>query len=214
MALETYGAHSHPKYSEYSQILHRESGKMLRICENLMLDGLSNEPKQREKTKASAEEAIKRTIEMYSRMAQERGVSLKTEIDPAFPTLNIDPDVLESVLDNLMSNAIKFTPRGGSVTLRAMLASGGAVILVISDTGVGIGASDRGADAAKTSATCGVHGDSGFGLGLAIVRRQLERCGATLSLGRLSGPGTEWIIRFPPDLVTGREAGNQLASRA
>lgn len=204
LALERYGPHSHPKYSEYSKIVHRESSKMLRICENLILDGSPDVSEKQEKLRTSAEEAINRTIELYSLMARKRGVSLKTEIDPAFPVLNVDKDVLESVLDNLVSNAIKFTPRGGSVTLRAKLERGGAVILVISDTGVGLDSSDRITDVTKPSSSRGVHGDTGSGLGLGIVRRELERCGAKLVLRRKSAPGTEWVVRFPPDLIVAR----------
>jgi signal transduction histidine kinase/CheY-like chemotaxis protein len=145
--------------------------------------------------------------------ADARGV--KTELragDEAVEVLG-DPDRLQQVVWNLVSNAIKFTPRGGTVTL-AVTRTGSAVALEVSDTGQGIRPEflprifDRFAqqDASTSRA------QSGLGLGLSITRHLVELHGGTITAHSPGeGQGATFHVEIP--MIAVRELKEQLADR-
>jgi signal transduction histidine kinase/ActR/RegA family two-component response regulator len=130
--------------------------------------------------------------------AEARQVSLVTEFGGAFPTMG-DPDRLQQVLWNLITNAVRFTPSGGSVTVSIARADDTDTIEV-RDTGAGIEPQFipfmfepfRQADAASTRS----HG--GLGLGLTIVRRLTEMHGGTVSVASDgAGKGATLTVKLP-----------------
>ena len=121
--------------------------------------------------------------------AEAKSVTLLQEVAPDLPPLEADPKRLHQILNNVLSNAIKFTPEGGAVTLRCAAEVRG-ITIEIEDTGIGI-APDflpyvfdrfRQADSRATRA----HG--GLGLGLAIARHLVEQHGGTIE-ARSEGTG-------------------------
>jgi PAS domain S-box-containing protein len=135
--------------------------------------------------------------------ADARGVRLEAHIAVDLPPIEADPKRLHQVLNNVLSNAIKFTPRGGSVALRCRVEDGWMAIDV-HDTGVGI-APDflpyvfdrfRQADSRATRE----HG--GLGLGLAIARHLVEQHGGDIQ-AHSDGPGSGATIsiRLRPSLA-------------
>ena len=134
----------------------------------------------------------------FTRRASEKDLALSvTAPDDTFTS---DRQLLELILQNLMDNAIKFTPSGGRVAC-AIERQGATVRLRVSDTGCGIPREDRTrvferfyqADASRT------HSDEvrGTGLGLAIVKHACERLGATVSLESELGRGTPVTVLVP-----------------
>lgn len=113
--------------------------------------------------------------------AQAKGVRLHSIIDPGIPPVAGDPDRLQQVLWNLLSNALKFTPRGGRVQVRLQRVNS-HVEISVSDTGLGIRPDFlpyvferfRQAESPATRKT------GGLGLGLAIVRHLIEMHGGTV----------------------------------
>jgi signal transduction histidine kinase/CheY-like chemotaxis protein len=131
--------------------------------------------------------------------ADARGVRVETAFDPAAPPVAGDPDRLQQVVWNLISNAIKFTPGGGRVEV-ALERRGPEVAVRVTDTGVGIDPAFlphvferfRQADGTVTR----VHG--GLGLGLAVVKHLVELHGGTVhaeSAGR--GQGASFTVLLP-----------------
>jgi signal transduction histidine kinase/DNA-binding response OmpR family regulator len=114
------------------------------------------------------------------------------------PTLNADPMRLMQVLTNLVTNAIKFTPEGGRITVRTQLA-GSAVRFEVEDNGVGIPASEHGriflaftqVDMSDTRQKGGV------GLGLSIVKALVEAHGGELGLESEEGRGSTFWFTLP-----------------
>ena len=131
--------------------------------------------------------------------ADAKGVEVRAEIDPATVTVMGDPERLQQVVWNLLANAVKFTRRGGGVTVE--LRRGGAhAEVVVSDTGRGITADFlphlferfRQADSRFTRE----HG--GLGLGLAIAREIVEFHGGTIQASSPGeGKGSTFIVRLP-----------------
>jgi PAS domain S-box-containing protein len=131
--------------------------------------------------------------------ADAKGVQLTTVFDPGAETVMGDPDRLQQVAWNLVSNAVKFTPAGGRVELRLHPVDS-HVELVVSDTGAGIRADFlpfvferfRQGDAGTTRKT------GGLGLGLAIVRHLVEMHGGTVHAASPGeGKGATFAVRLP-----------------
>lgn len=144
---------------------------------------------------------IEDTLTGFSLMAGENGVNLEKAISGTDVqlTINADPDRLSQVLNNLVSNALRYTPRGGSICLKAEPSAGG-VILVVEDTGSGIPAEDlpyvfdRFWKAEKSRSR---HEGTGSGLGLAIARQLVQAHGGTIKVESQAGKGTRFTISLP-----------------
>jgi two-component system, OmpR family, sensor histidine kinase TctE len=105
------------------------------------------------------------------------------------------PALMGQLLDNLIDNALRYTPAGGSVTVRSGL-DAGLAFLCVEDSGPGIPESARERVFERFYRIEGTPGD-GAGLGLAIVKEVAERHGGTLQIQPAAGPGTRIIARFP-----------------
>jgi two-component system sensor histidine kinase/response regulator len=106
--------------------------------------------------------------------------------------------MLVTVLRNLISNAVKFTPPGGTVTIGAR-SDGGQVEIAITDTGIGM-APDKIADLFNTDkrmTTAGTAGERGSGFGLLICQNLLDRMGARLEVESLIDRGTTFRFHLP-----------------
>ncbi len=137
------------------------------------------------------------TVEKRMSRAAQGGVRLSVTADPA-ARIRGDTLSLQRALDNLLENALAYTPSGGSVDV-AVEKAHGHVLLRVDDTGIGIPESDlpritepffRG-DRAR-----GVH-PGGAGLGLTIVKDTVEAHGGSLRAGRRTNGGTTIALRFP-----------------
>jgi signal transduction histidine kinase len=133
-----------------------------------------------------------------SKTAEDRGVRLETTVDAGLGTVLADSDKLEKILLNLLFNAVKFTPAGGVVQLKASRQNG-EMVLAVSDTGVGI--SDEKVPyvfdrfwQADTSSQRKYHG---VGIGLALVKELAEVQGGTVGVSSQVGRGSVFTVRLP-----------------
>jgi PAS domain S-box-containing protein len=136
--------------------------------------------------------------------AEAKGVRLVVDVDPEIGATNVDADRLQQIVWNLLSNAVRFTPRGGRVTVTGDRAASGIVIRV-QDTGVGIAPEHlphvferfMQVDASATR----THG--GLGLGLAIVRHLVEAHGGSAQAHSEGlGKGATFTVILPIHAVT------------
>jgi signal transduction histidine kinase len=127
-----------------------------------------------------------------------RGVRFIAEVDGDLPLVNVDTGQVERVLLNLVSNAVKFTPAGGRVTLGARR-RGASVELVVDDTGMGIpaGEQERLFSPFFRASTARAQQVQGTGLGLAIVHTIVERHGGSVALSSTEGAGTTVRVLLP-----------------
>ena len=102
---------------------------------------------------------------------------------------------LQTVLGNLLDNAIKFTPAGGAVTSRCA-SEGGPPLVTVADTGVGIPVDEQAQIFGRFHRARNVAAYPGSGLGLAIVKAAVERSGGTVSFTS-SDAGTEFRVSLP-----------------
>jgi len=137
----------------------------------------------------------------YAEQAEQKGVCLAASCPEQLAPFTADATLIELILQNLLDNAIKFTPPGGEVSCR-IDAEGPGVAIRVRDTGCGIPPEmqDRvferffQADTARS----GEPRVRGTGLGLAIVRHAAERLGASVDLQSTPGKGTTVTVTVPP----------------
>ncbi|MBL8653312.1 MAG: sensor histidine kinase, partial [Alphaproteobacteria bacterium] len=140
---------------------------------------------------------MEETAQIMADLARERDLSLDVRVPRALSDLRADPRRLKQALCNLVSNAIKFTPAGGKITLSAE-GAGQYVALAVADTGMGIAPEDQ--SRVFKEFERGTAPDArrmGAGLGLSLVKRIVELHGGTVHLASMPGDGTTVMARVP-----------------
>ncbi len=137
--------------------------------------------------------------ETFRGEAETRGIELRVSLDDGLPPVPSGVGLLEQLMENLVSNAIKYTPAGGEVSVRFERAEPGWVRLTVRDSGIGIPAAERdrlfhefyrASNAREMTA-------EGTGLGLVLVQQTVDRHEGTLELTSLEGEGTTVTVRLP-----------------
>jgi len=148
------------------------------------------------------------TRDEFATIAADAGVTLTVDIAEDPGPVRTDRGKLGQVLRNLLANAIKFTPRGGEVTL-ALLCDGDDVALRVRDTGVGIAPYDQGRvfSAFYQATPPGEDSSHGAGLGLAIVRELCELIGARVDLQSAPGYGSTFTVKLTRSAPLTRASG-------
>ncbi|MBI4377139.1 MAG: HAMP domain-containing histidine kinase [Elusimicrobia bacterium] len=138
--------------------------------------------------------------QLFALSVRQKNIDLRSSIEPSFPPVLADPERLGQVLANLISNAVKFTPKGGKVELRARIEEGKALIEV-ADNGKGISKEDVPRLFQKffqsSVSEQRKDGIKGTGLGLAIVKRSVEGMGGGVEVRSELGAGTVFALRLP-----------------
>ncbi len=147
--------------------------------------------------------AVDDVLQIFAEPVARAGVRVAAQVAPGLPSVHADGDRLRQVLINLVDNAIKYTPQGGQVMVRAVPAAGtehaGMVEIAIEDSGIGIPAQDLPrlterffrVDKARSREL------GGTGLGLAIVKHIVQAHGGSLSISSALGQGTTVRVIFP-----------------
>jgi cell cycle sensor histidine kinase DivJ len=141
---------------------------------------------------------IANTIATASPRAAEVGIALHSVIAPSLPRAKADARRLGQVLHNLLANAVKFTPRGGTITVSAER-RGAGIAVIVADTGIGMA---TGHDASQDDSRF-ARADGG-GLGLPLVKRLVELHGGTLAIDSAPGRGTTVTVLLPTDRIVER----------
>ncbi len=173
-----------------------ETHVLARLVDDLRTVALSeggNLPLHREPTDLSILAA--ESVASFQSAAEAAGVSLEVHVDDEVPLLDIDPVRIREVLSNLVANALRHTPRGGSIAVVATnTADRKTVEIVVRDTGTGIDPAllphvfDRFAKAADSR---------GSGLGLAIARGLVEAHGGSIDVESSAATGTTFRLCVP-----------------
>jgi signal transduction histidine kinase len=183
---------------KYVEVIRRGNDRLRRIVDDLLLvaeieAGLLE---LRLAPTDLAELAVS-TVEDALPVAAESGIELSLDVKGSLP-LEADAARLRQVLDNLLSNALKFTPRGGSVTLSAATFDG-PLRVEVTDTGIGVPPEELGQLFSRFYRTSSARRRAipGTGLGLVIARAIVEGHGGTISLEPRERCGTRVIVTLP-----------------
>lgn len=161
----------------------------------LVLEAEANLPQMEP---VALDELAQTCVDDYEITTDQAGLTLCADIAPDLPLVSGSPTALRRVLDNLVGNAIKFTPKGGTITVRARQ-EGNHVVLEVSDTGIGIATDqlDRIFERFYQVDSSSKRQYGGMGLGLALVREVVEAHGGTVSVTSGLGEGSTFTVALP-----------------
>jgi signal transduction histidine kinase len=191
-----------PSGRTYLRVLRRSTTRLQQIVEDMLLVAeIEANRLHLEHGPADLSELAAASIDAARPAAAARGVELRLDTADSLP-LDADSGRLRQVLDNLVSNALKFTPEGGSVALSASN-GGDAVRIEVADTGIGIPREEIGQLFSRfyRASTATRHAIPGAGLGLVIARAIVERHGGTISLESHLNEGTRVSVTLPTSQV-------------
>lgn len=188
----------HDRRARYLETIERETLRLDRIVKDLLdLARYENGAVSLDVRVFDIERVFQHVVRRHEQETESRGIAVSVEVEPEADQVVADPDRIEQVIEDLMANAIRHTPSGGTIALRATAAEGSAV-LSVADSGHGIAPEhlpyvfDRfyKVDPARVAE------GTGSGLGLSIAKAIVARHGGTISV--TSKPGsTRFTIALP-----------------
>ncbi|MFN2194321.1 MAG: sensor histidine kinase [Candidatus Promineifilaceae bacterium] len=183
---------------ETYDVMHNEAQHLSHLVDDLRLLSLADTGElPLNRRPVAPQDLLERTAAAHQPQASKKEIELQVDAAPALPEIEVDPERMAQVLNNLVSNAIRHTPRDGRVTLSAAQQNGD-ILLSVTDTGSGISDDDlpyifnrfyRGDQARRQN------GESG--LGLAIARSIVHAHGGTISADSAIGTGSTFTVTLP-----------------
>ncbi|WP_422115696.1 ATP-binding protein [Brachybacterium sp. UNK5269] len=182
----------------YLEVANRNAEQLLTLVSDLLADqvlrstdeGLRLRPRR-------VSEIADEVAESFAPQAAKAGITLIRETGET-PAIPLDAHRMTQALDNLLSNALKYTPRGGIIRLHTCVA-GGAVEVNVIDTGIGMSDAEQTnlfTDYYRTE-TARTSGIDGHGIGLALTRKLILAHGGQISVRSRPGQGSAFTIRLP-----------------
>lgn len=176
----------------------RNGARLLRLVDELLGAATLAHGVRLSRTEVDLRALVERTVAAAELPATEAGLDLSFS-SPPLPPVELDEDRITEVLENLLTNAIKFTPAGGRVEVSCEAGTDG-VSLRVRDTGVGIDPADREAvfDRFFRASNALKQAIQGVGLGLHVVKVIVEAHGGRITAdANPDGPGTDVVVTLP-----------------
>ncbi len=199
-----FGPFSNEKQEEYINNIHDSGLHLLNLISDV-LDVSAIEANKFEIIEEEVDlgEAVVASLLLVQSRAEQGGVELVNKIEDQRRFVRADARRIKQVLINILSNAVKFTNEGGSVTISSVNGGDGSISLVVSDTGIGMSANDlaHAMEPFEQLNPDDIMTRDGIGLGLPLTKQLVEAQGATLSIESEPNIGTTVLVRFPADKV-------------
>jgi two-component system, cell cycle sensor histidine kinase PleC len=186
---------------EYSQLIQDAAGHLLAVINDILdISKIQSGKYALNNRDIDLDETIAACLATFKPQAEEAGVALRQEMATELPKVKGDPIKLRQIFTNLISNAIKFTQPGGSVSIKGHCLSDGGIAVTVRDTGIGMSEEEilvaltpfGQVDGGKT------RWREGTGLGLPIARALVELHGGQLEIRSTRTVGTEVAVLLPP----------------
>lgn len=199
MMQEIFGAMGSGKYRDYSSDIHSSGTYLLSLIDDILnMSRLDDGDVEFRSERFDLSQMAKDVFETHiTALAEERSITLTDQLPNSLKAF-ADPGMIRQVLVNLMDNAVKFTPEGGEISLKAEMKAG-FTTLTICDTGIGISQEsiDRLGRPFEQVQNQFTKNHRGSGLGLAIARRIICLSGGTVKIRSSLGEGTRVTISLP-----------------
>ena len=179
---------------KYASVLVSTSARLSSLVTNILkLNRLENQEIKTKKIPVRLDEMLAQSILQFEDKIDEKSLALDCDFDEI--TVRSDPDYLELVWNNLISNAVKFTDEGGSINVSLKREDGRAVVKV-ADTGCGISKETGEHIFDKFYQGDTSHAQEGNGLGLALVKKVIDVLGGEISVESRPGKGSVFTVRL------------------
>ncbi|MBK9079282.1 MAG: HAMP domain-containing histidine kinase [Hyphomicrobium sp.] len=185
---------------EYATLINDAAGHLLSVINDILdISKIQSGKYTLDDREVSIEEIIQACFGSFRLMASEAGVTLVPKIAFDLPQVRGDSIKMRQIFTNIISNAIKFTPRGGSVTVDVMRTRDGGVAVLVRDTGVGMTPDEIAVALTPFGQVDGgrARWREGTGLGLPIAKALIDLHGGQIEIRSKKGEGTEVAILFP-----------------
>jgi signal transduction histidine kinase len=196
---QLFGPIGSDKYIEYADEIRTSGHGLLSIINNIIdLSRIDAGQFKLSEEVADLAELAHGAVRRFTDTAAVAKVRIELERAPGFPLVRVDPRAVQQVLGNILANAVKFTPPGGSVTVRLARTDDG-IELAVSDTGVGIPAHHlaRMGEAFLQADDVLIRSHQGAGLGLALAKSLVSLLGGRLVIASTEGKGTRVTVVLP-----------------
>jgi signal transduction histidine kinase len=197
---QLFGPLGNPRYQEYADHVHSSGRHLLNLASEILdfSQGESGVLRLRE-SEIDVAAMVEGCAELVAARAQMRQVRVIRAAEHGLPRLHADETKIRQIFLNLLTNAIKFTPPGGEITIIAGLAPEGGIVVSITDSGVGMTEADipRALSPFVRLGNPLVQDSEGVGLGLPLCKRLADLHGAELAIASQPGVGTTCAVRFP-----------------
>lgn len=209
---ERLGPMSNARYKTYAGDIHDSARHTLDLIATMLIEsrpGAQATPPKLDFTGIDLNELIRSCASAMEPVAARSGVSVAATLCSDRPHVVADRRSLRQIVLNLMSNALRFTARSGTVTLSTSGTDDGGVRMIVADTGAGMTPAEieaalagrSGAASRMARSATHVPGDTGSGFGLPLVRQLVLAHGAALAIDSQPGQGTRICVMFPPHRV-------------
>ena len=195
MILNNAGTMSKEEMRTYLEIIASESRRLADLAGNsLLMSKLDTQKIIPDKKAYSLDEQLRRCCILLSSQWQGKEIDMTMDLDEA--VFVGDPDLMQHLWINLLTNAIKYTPKGGSITV-TLKKEGKTLNISVADTGKGIAKEDLDRVFDKYYQTDKSHSKRGLGLGLSICKRIVQLCGGDISVQSTLGEGSTFTVKLP-----------------
>ncbi len=189
-----------PPYDEYAQDIHTSGSYLLSIINDILdLSKIEAGKMTLDIAEVDVSETVASCLEIISGRAADGGLEIVDEVPNTLTPLMADPRALKQMLLNMLSNAVKFTPEGGRITIAAQQDREGDILISVADSGIGIAPEDVErvfAPFAQVESAL-TRQKKGTGLGLPLVKALAEQHGGSVGLDTAPEKGTTVTIRLP-----------------
>ncbi len=203
MRLERFGEIKNDKYRAYANDIHTSGAHLLALVNDLLdLSKVEAGKLELDFTAVNVADVVDHSLRLLQEEAARAGIVVRKSLAQGLPRVVADLRALRQVLLNLISNAVKYTRRGGQVIVSAQLDQTGELLLRVKDTGEGMTETqlhEALQPYARVEATA--HGQKGTGLGLPLSKALVEANRARFVITSVPGEGTLAEIRFPATRV-------------
>ncbi|MDW3207902.1 MAG: PAS-domain containing protein [Alphaproteobacteria bacterium] len=197
--MEMFGPIENPKYSEYLNLVNKSGRYLLELISDILeMSRLESGKAELDETLVRVGCAIQEACLTVDERAQRRRLKIVQEVGEDLPQLRVDTRRLQQMLLNLLTNAIKFTPEGGEIHVRAFARSDGGMTAAVADTGIGI--SEKDIERIRdpfTQVRRNSNTSEGTGLGLSIVDGLMREHGGMMRIDSEVEKGTTVSLDFP-----------------
>jgi PAS domain S-box-containing protein len=201
---QLFGPLENDKYMEYAGDINESGNHLLNLINDILdMSAIEAGKVHLQEDEISFKQLAKSTVRLISPRANSGKVSLITDIDSDFPNIYVDERRMKQILLNLLSNSVKFTKPGGSVTLSSRINDDGGMTVSVTDTGIGMDDKDlRTAMREFGQVDGGLNRkEEGTGLGLPLTKSLIELHGGSFSISSHKDEGTTATVLFPSDRV-------------